>query len=158
MKKVVKLNILLVFMLIISVILYLSGCQQKSDMSEKTIKDFETAFNNYDINVMLDCLHPSYRQSASDLMDLLTDKKWDASLIFNLAKIGIPLLPLLTDLNVMPGDLPKLSLTVENTDIDGDTAECKVACVLTLGKSSTDFESNVILEKIDDKWYIVKAK
>jgi len=157
MRKVLSMALCLILMST-SIIFIFTGCQKTSVMPETSIKNFEAAFNKYDVNTMLDCLHPTYQQSVSDLLNLLSGSKWNASLVFNLAKIGIPLLPLLTDFNLMPDDLPKLSLMVEDTSIDGNTAECKVACNLTIGKYSTDFENNVVLEKIDGKWYIVKAK
>jgi len=134
---------------------------EDTNTPEYTIKNFENFFNNYDMDGILECIHPTYRKTfdvAREWIEMLLKPKWDISFIMNLAKMGIPLLPYVPDLNISSDDLPSLSLNVTDSEVDGDTAECIVSGTLTAGTFSKDFEYVVVLEKIDDMWYIVKTK
>ena len=71
-KKAVSIALLMCMIIIaVSLSFSLSGCQRKTDMPEDTIESFESAFNKYDANAMLNCLHPTYQQLVGKLMDLL---------------------------------------------------------------------------------------
>jgi len=131
---------------------------ENKNTPEMTIKNFEKSFNNYDMKAMLDCIHPTYKDSAEGMLNLLIPEKWDLSVILNLAKIGIPLIPIIPNISVLPGDLPKISLEINDTALDGIYATCAVSGVFTIGEFSMDFSKNVLLEIIDDTWYIVKAE
>lgn len=124
---------------------------------ETTIKNFEKSFNSYDMEAMLNCVHPTYKDSAGTLLNLLIPEKWDLSVVLSLAKIGIPLIPLIPNISVLPDDLPKISLEISDTELDGNYATCAVSGVFTIGAFSMDFDKSVLLEIIDDTWYIVKA-
>ena len=135
---------------------------QNKNPLEPTIKNFENAFNSYDFAKMMDCIHPTYREAlkvAADLLSLFGAKpKWNLSFVLNLAKIGIPLLPYIPNVDITSDDLPHLSLSVTDYEINGDNAECTVLGVLTVGDLVQDFENVVVMEKIDDVWYIVNTK
>jgi len=136
--------------------------KENKNVLEPTIKNFENAFNNYEFDGMIECIHPTYRETikvAGDLLSLFVSKpKWNISFVFNLAKIGIPLIPYISNLNITSDDLPHLVLNITDYEIDGDNAECSVSGILTAGDFTKDFEYIVILEKVDDIWYIVKTK
>jgi hypothetical protein len=125
---------------------------------ETTIKNFEKYFNGYDMEATLNCVHPTYKDSAESLLNLLLPEKWDLSVILHLAKIGIPLIPLIPNIKALPDDLPKISLEVTGTEFDGNYAACAVSGSFTIGEFAMGFDKTVLLEIIDDTWYIVKAE
>ena len=161
-KRIIIISAVCVVLIIAAVAVWLvffknAGIVENKDTPEYTIKNFEKAFNDYDIDAMLDCIHPTYRKTIDLLSKILPKQKWNLSFVLNLAKMGIPLLPNIPDLNITSDDLPNLSLTVIDSKTDENNAECTVSGTLKSGAFSKDFEYVVTLEKIDGIWYIVKT-
>lgn|GEM_PF-2343614 len=166
-KKILIISAICVVVIGAAIAVYLICFQKNNIVEDKNnpetiIKNFEKSFNNYDIDAMLDCIDPAYIKTinlAGDLLSkILPTQNWNISTILNLAKIGIPLIPYIPDLNITSDDLPHLSLNITDSEVDGDNANCNVSGTLTVGTYSKDFTYVVTLDKVDDKWYILKAE
>ena len=132
-----------------------TGCRAKGP--EATLKAFETAFNHYDLDAMLDCVEPTMASLIRAVIDS-EGRNYSLSynLIFSLIKMGFPLLPMLTDGAIRNEDLPKLSLEYGQTTENGDEASIPVEGVLTVGTGSLSFRVTVKLKRVTDdkKWVI----
>ena len=147
-----------VLALVLACLLALSatGCG-KAKGPEDTLTAFQTAFNHYDLDAMLDCVEPTMATLIRSLLDVEgRNYSLSYSLIFSLVKLGFPLLPMLTDGAIRNEDLPKLSLEYGRVRESGDEAFVPVDGTLTVGDGSMSFSVTVnLLHIANGEWVIV---
>ena len=110
-----------------------AGCG-KAKGPEDTLKAFQTAFNSYDLDAMLDCVEPTMATLIRAVLDV-EGRNYSLSyyLIFSLIN---------------------LSLEYGRVSENGDEASVPVDGTLTLGKGSMSFSVTVNLARTDGEWLI----
>ncbi|MDR1616764.1 MAG: hypothetical protein LBR98_07115 [Syntrophomonadaceae bacterium] len=158
MRKSIVLPALLLAALILtaSIVWYNIAARSRPKPGD-TIAAFESAFNRYDLDGMVNCLDPSLADTAKDIVSLVSGDKWNLSTVSALAKAGIPLLPIISDNLITSEDLPKLLLSVSKMEIRDANAVCEVSGAVSVIRHSFDFSQQVKLIRLDQMWYISKV-
>lgn len=140
--------------LVCALVLSITGCARTKGPTD-TIAAFQTAFNHYDLDGMLDCVEPEIADTVRLLLSSEGENySLNASLIFALIKMGFPILPFLTDGAISNEDLPKITLDCEEAVEGNDAATVPVNGVFTLGRGTFSFNITVSLEREDGTWFI----
>lgn len=148
-KIIIGTMIAIIFILIVGVIFTVYVRRNDTSKPEHTIRSFETALNNDNINGMLDCIEPSEAQIIKDTIskvESITGQSLDGL---------IDILPFISF--VSSSDLfPSYNLEVISTNIDEDES----TAIVTIEATPTDKEDSestlldVYLIRIEDVWYI----
>ena len=129
---------------------------KKEAKPENTILAFARAFNDCDVNGMLDCMDEASSEKVKDLFTKEGDNyRLDAAAWFALTRIGIKTLPALMG-NFHSGEnLPKLELEVKQCTMQSETtATAVVDGTISMGESYYSFTKEVALCMENDRWVI----
>lgn len=141
--------------LVILMILGFAGCslQDKAQLPEDTIEEFETAYNAMDFNAMLECLDESTASSLTAGMDIFLgitegligfDFGVDAETLIN----AMPLMQTIFGDYIDYNEYPQIDLVVAETYIKGEQATVHI---MELNSGETIV---INMKKQDSKWKI----
>lgn len=154
MKKVLSVKVIAI---VLSVVVVVGGgglLIANRATPKRTIKRFESAYNNAQIEEMVACFEPKVQamyQGVSSAMNYFlgltpTD-------MFNIALAVIPFAQAYGDADI--GELPQMKIDVKDVEIDGDYATASVNLILTVDGERTEDSGELYLEKIDGEWYLL---
>lgn len=141
------------------VILILVGCADRGPSPEDTIFALQEAINHFDTEALLACINDDWAESACTVLEFtIGDTNISASSFFAVAKTIMPMLPLLTDGAINKDDIPSVSFTILQSDIEENEATIALSGLLTWGKITEPFAATVTLQLENDEWVIIGVR
>ena len=141
-----RLSLFLVLILVVSVV---SGCA--STGPDKTIKQFEKAYNKGDVNGMLDCFDPVIVKGIRAILNISGSfLPINPNDVLDL----VPFICLFDD----SGGMPQISISVYKAEIDGDKAELSADAKSVMGDETETAQVRFYMEKQEGKWYIMTCE
>lgn len=144
-KKTISIvTIILIIGFAIGIIIY----SNNKSTPEGTIKTFQEAFNNNDINKMLDCLTPELQEKVDDLIQK-TDKMAEVPVALIIE--SMPLLSGMLDTDVPPN----INMEILQEEVNADKATLTINVKVV--DSNKSIKAELIMIKIKNQWYIKAA-
>lgn len=145
-----KIRIIVISMCLIPLIL-LCGCKEESK-PEDTIHKMEKAFNNSDIETLLECYEPSVQNMYNGIMEI-GGKLMDVDLKTVISGLGGFANLYGEDIGA---EMPEIDITINNQDYVNDD---KVKMNITMSYDYSEHEipnqtMDIYVVNIDDIWYI----
>lgn len=140
---------------IISIILALAmcltifwGCTKDSPKPEDTIQKYENAFNNSDIEALLECYEPNVRKTYQGMLEI-------ANLLTG-ADVGTLLNGLMGFGQIfMSESLPVVDMQINSKkQLSDKKVQLNITMTVTYGEESTSETDNIILILIENEWLI----
>lgn len=140
--------------LALAALLCLTACQAASTPLA-TLTQFETAYNQLDMDALLDCLEPAQAKAVRSAVNVL------AGLGGVSGDAVLGMLPLFANLTVRTGQgsqtvgvAPKMALSASDLRISGDSATCSVAITLTVAGQTQRVNGRCTFVRQNGRWYI----
>lgn len=123
---------------------------------ERTIKRFETAFNNLQVEDMVECFEPrvqSMYKGASALMNHFIG--FSPEDMVNIALLAMPFMEEYADEGEYV-EMPQIEINILDTDIDGEYATVTATMAMLVdGEWEEPEQGELYLKEIDGEWYIL---
>lgn len=154
MKSTVK-QMAAIFLLAAMVCALFCGCSPNTPAPEETMWTFQMAFNNFDLEGMLNCIDSQWADQVNALLSYSVGEHGITVGTFTqILKSMMPFLPVISGGSFQSDELPKIELTVLKTDIDGDSAVVICSGIFSCGDFSEPFAAKAEMRLEDGKWVI----
>lgn len=121
-----------------------------ADSPKGTIEKLETAYNNLDIDSMVECFDPSVQAFYSGANSVLGELVgFDIS---DMASM-VPFIANFDD-DIDFEDLPKIEIKINDIDKTSDTTAVVYCTIMSQGYGGEPEEDDIDMVKIDGEWYI----
>lgn len=149
MKGVFKIIIALV-VLSVTVVTGITIANKVTDSPKGTIEKFENAYNNLDIDSMIECFDPSVQALYSGANSILGDL-----IGFDISDMAafVPFIASF-DEDFSLEDMPKIEIKIKDINKTSDTTAIVYCTIMLQENSGESEEDDLNMVKIDGKWYI----
>lgn len=132
-----------------------AGTPEPEPSPEDTVAALEQALNAADPEAVLECLSSDLVSRIQPMLALCVgDNGTSVSSLLGMLRQMMPMLPAISGGAFDADDLPRIALTAEQTEQDGDEAKVCVTGVLSCGDLSQSFSAELQMQLEEEIWVI----
>lgn len=144
-----------IFLLVAMVCTLLCGCAPNTPDPRETMMTFQTAFNSFDLEGMLNCIDSQWADQVNALLSYTVGENGIAVGTFTQGlKSMMPFLSIISGGSLRVEDLPKIDLTILKANVDGNTAAVMCSGIFSCGDLSEPFAATVEMKLENGNWVI----